>query len=44
MHIVHLVTRFLRAGSEEYTVATCRWQIAAGHRVTLIHGADPDPN
>ncbi len=43
MHIVHLVTRFLRAGSEENTVDTCRWQIAAGHRVTLIHGADPDP-
>ncbi|WP_415919318.1 glycosyltransferase [Tateyamaria sp. SN6-1] len=43
MHIVHLVTRLLRAGSEENTIATCQWQVAAGHRVTLVHGADVDP-
>jgi glycosyltransferase involved in cell wall biosynthesis len=43
MHIVHLLTRLLRAGSEENTIETCRWQIAAGHSVTLIHGADSDP-
>ncbi|MEL7091884.1 MAG: glycosyltransferase [Pseudomonadota bacterium] len=43
MHIVHIVTRLLRAGSEENTVATCRWQADAGHRVTLIHGRDWDP-
>ncbi|TMV05605.1 glycosyltransferase family 4 protein [Ruegeria sediminis] len=42
MHILHLVTRLLRAGSEENTVATCRWQARAGHRVTLLHGADFD--
>jgi glycosyltransferase involved in cell wall biosynthesis len=43
LHIVHILTRFLRAGSEENTVATCLWQAAAGHRVTLLHGEDADP-
>lgn len=43
MHIAHLVTRLLRAGSEENTLATCRWQVEAGHRVTLIHGDTHDP-
>lgn len=43
MHIVHLLTRLLRAGSEENTLETCRWQIAQGHRVSLIHGAASDP-
>ena len=43
MHIIHVLTRLLRAGSEENTLATCRWQMAAGYRVTLIHGADADP-
>ncbi|MFY9212899.1 MAG: glycosyltransferase [Aestuariivita sp.] len=43
MHIVHLLTRLLRAGSEENTVETCRWQVAAGHRVTLVHGDGFDP-
>ena len=43
MHIVHLLTRLLRAGSEENTLETCRWQIAQGHRVSLIHGTAPDP-
>lgn len=43
MHIIHLVTRLLRAGSEENTIETCRWQAEAGHRVTLIHGRDADP-
>lgn len=42
MHIVHVVTRLLRGGSEENTVETCRWQRAAGHRVSLIHGAEYD--
>ncbi|SFO93653.1 glycosyltransferase [Tranquillimonas alkanivorans] len=40
MHIVHILTRLLRGGSEENTAATCLWQVAAGHRVTLIHGCD----
>lgn len=43
MHITHILTRFLRAGSEENTVATCRWQVEAGHDVTLILGSGADP-
>ena len=43
MHIAHLVTRLLRAGSEENTLAPCQWQVEAGHRVTLIHGDSHDP-
>lgn len=43
MHIVHVITRLLRAGSEENTLETCRWQAAQGHRVTLLHGAEWDP-
>lgn len=43
MHILHIVTRLLRAGSEENTIETCRWQARAGHRVTLIHGREADP-
>ncbi|MGJ8543878.1 MAG: glycosyltransferase [Sulfitobacter sp.] len=43
MHIVHLMTRMLRGGSEENTLETCRWQVAAGHRVTVLHGAGLDP-
>ena len=43
MHIAHVLTRLLRAGSEENTLATCRWQVAAGHRVSLIHGNVCDP-
>ncbi len=43
MHIIHLVTRLLRAGSEENTIETCRWQAEAGHKVTLIHGREADP-
>lgn len=43
MHIVHLVTRLLRAGSEENTMETCRWQALAGHQVTVIHGHQVDP-
>ena len=43
MHIVHLVTRLLRAGSEENTMETCRYQAQLGHRVTLIHGQKYDP-
>jgi len=43
MHIVHVLTRLLRAGSEENTIATSLWQARAGHRVTLLHGRDFDP-
>jgi glycosyltransferase involved in cell wall biosynthesis len=43
MHIMHVVTRLLRAGSEENTFETCRAQAFAGHQVTLVHGRDFDP-
>lgn len=43
MRIVHVVTRLLRAGSEENTAETCRWQALQGHCVTLVHGAEVDP-
>lgn len=42
MIIVHVITRFLRAGSEENTLATCKAQIEAGNQVYLIHGRDYD--
>lgn len=38
LRIVHVLTRFLRAGAEENTVATCRHQIESGHQVFLLHG------
>lgn len=38
-----MLTRLLRAGSEENTLATCLWQADHGHEVTLVHGPDPDP-
>lgn len=43
MRIVHVITRLLRAGSEENTVATCLGQVARGHEVTIIHGREWDP-
>lgn len=42
MKIVHILTRLLRAGSEENTVSSCVGQIEAGHEVYLIHGRDFD--
>ncbi|MEE9319496.1 MAG: glycosyltransferase [Granulosicoccus sp.] len=41
--IVHVLTRLLRAGAEENTVATCQYQIDSGHEVYLIHGNEFDP-
>jgi glycosyltransferase involved in cell wall biosynthesis len=38
MLIAHVLTRLLRAGSEENTIATCLSQAEAGHDVVLIHG------
>lgn len=43
MRIVHVLTRLLRAGSEENTIATCLWQARAGHDVTVLHGPGADP-
>ncbi|MCK0206418.1 glycosyltransferase [Starkeya koreensis] len=42
MRIVHVLTRLLRAGSEENTLASCSAQIAGGHEVYLIHGNEYD--
>lgn len=43
MMIVHVMTRLMRGGAEENTLRSCRAQMAAGHRVVLVHGADYDP-
>ncbi|WP_374471264.1 glycosyltransferase [Phenylobacterium sp.] len=42
MIIVHILTRLLRAGAEENTLAICRMQQAEGHQVVLIHGREFD--
>ena len=42
MLIAHAITRLLRAGSEENTIATCLAQASFGHDVVLIHGNDWD--
>lgn len=41
--IVHVLTRLLRAGSEENTLETCRSQSAAGNTVIIVHGREFDP-
>jgi glycosyltransferase involved in cell wall biosynthesis len=43
MRIIHVLTRFLRAGAEENTALTCNAQAAAGHDVWVVHGRDHDP-
>jgi len=43
MRIIHVLTRFLRAGAEENTALTCNAQAAAGHAVWVVHGRDHDP-
>ena len=40
LNIVHVLTRFERAGTEENTAITCNGQVQAGHKVTLIYGRD----
>lgn len=42
MRIVHVLTRLLRAGSEENTLASCRAQAANGHEVWVVHGREWD--
>lgn len=44
MRIVHIMTRLLRAGSEENVLLTCRGQIDEGHEVFLVHGGRPNPD
>jgi len=43
MKIVHVLTRLLRAGSEENTLACCLAQARHGHDVLLVHGEEYDP-
>ncbi|MEI9432199.1 glycosyltransferase [Mesorhizobium sp. Cs1299R1N3] len=42
MKIVHVLTRLLRAGSEENTLACCLAQARHGHEVVLVHGQEYD--
>lgn len=44
MRIVHILTRLLRAGSEENTLLTSAGQIERGHEVILLHGRDVLPD
>lgn len=44
MRIIHILTRLLRAGSEENTIASALYQARAGHEVIILHGPDPDPH
>jgi glycosyltransferase involved in cell wall biosynthesis len=43
LRIVHIITRLLRAGSEENTLLTCAGQLAGGHDVVLMHGHEIAP-
>ena len=38
--IVHVITRFVNGGADENTLLTCNHQVAAGHEVWLVHGAE----
>jgi len=40
--VVHVITRLLKAGAEENTLATCQDQINRGYDVRLIHGNEYD--
>ncbi|TGQ68275.1 glycosyltransferase family 1 protein [Mesorhizobium sp. M00.F.Ca.ET.186.01.1.1] len=44
MKIVHVLTRLLRGGSEENTLACCLAQARHGHEVLLVHGEEYDPS
>jgi glycosyltransferase involved in cell wall biosynthesis len=43
MHVVHIITRFIRGGADENTQLTCNYQACAGYEVTLIVGKKWDP-
>ena len=43
MHVVHIITRFIRGGADENTQLTCNHQASAGYEVTLIVGNECDP-
>jgi len=40
LRIAHLITRFIRGGADENTLLSCNGQIANGHDVHLIIGAE----
>lgn len=42
MVIMHILTRLLKAGSEENTLISCQAQVSAGHKVIIVHGAEYD--
>lgn len=42
MKIGHIITRWLKAGSEENTLASCVYQMEQGHDVYIIHGEEFD--
>ena len=42
MRIAHVITRLLRAGSEENTIACCLHQARLGNDVYLVHGMEYD--
>lgn len=44
MKIVHILTRLLRAGSEENTLLTSAGQMSRGHDVVILHGRDVLPD
>lgn len=43
MKIVHVITRLLRAGSEENTILSCLHQASRGYEVFVVHGPSSDP-
>ena len=43
MRVVHILTRFGAAGSEENTLLTCKAQVEAGNEVIVIFGGEADP-
>lgn len=44
MKIAHVITRLLKAGSEENTIASCLHQLERGFDVCIIHGKDFEPS
>jgi glycosyltransferase involved in cell wall biosynthesis len=43
MRIVHVTTRLINGGADENIVACANWSAAAGHEVTILHGAVTHP-
>ena len=43
MKICHVITRMIVGGAQENTLLTCRYQVEAGHDVTLLTGPTDGP-